>query len=136
MANINTMKTIAENQALKADPWAYALNKFSNGNSDMEDGFKLYKIPSSIPLDEYVRQFPQGKRVSLGEVSTPLRTDRTLYIHDVKGRVIHSTASIDVKDEEILIAKLRPRKTSVIFWCVKKLFFKRPKTRGQHMRKH
>jgi hypothetical protein len=58
-------------------------------------------------LDEYVRQFPKGKGVSLGEVSTPLRTDRTLYIHDVKGRVIHSTASIDVKDEEILIAKLR-----------------------------
>jgi hypothetical protein len=58
MANINTLKTIADNQALKADPWAYALNKFSNGNADtehhtVEDGFKLYKIPSTstIPLD-------------------------------------------------------------------------------------
>jgi hypothetical protein len=72
MANINTLKTIADNQALKSDPWAYALNKFSIGNTDMEDGDKIYKVPSSIPLAEYVRlrQFPKAKYVSLEERNT------------------------------------------------------------------
>jgi hypothetical protein len=135
MANINTLKSIADSQALKSDPWAYALNKFSIGNTDMEDGDKLYKVPSSVPLAEYVRQFPKAKYVSLEERNTPTKTDRVLYIHDIYHRVIHMTASLEVKDEEVFVARLPARKTSLVFWCVKKLFFKRPKTRRQ-MRKH
>ena len=135
MANINTLKTIADNQALKSDPWAFALNKFSIGNTDMEDGDRLYKVPSSIPLSEYVRQFPKAKYVSLEERHTPTKTERVLYIHDIYHRVIHMTASIEVKDEEVLVARLPARKTSLVYWCVKKLLNSGPKTRRQ-MRKH
>lgn len=84
MRNINTLQTIPDNQALKADTWAYALNKFSIGNTDMEDGINcirrllLFTWLKNIAnkLDSFRK--PNTYHLSLEERNTPTKTERAL----------------------------------------------------------
>lgn len=134
--NIQTLKNLNDANVLKnSDPWGFALSKFSHGVDEMEYGDKLYKIPTSIPLDEYARQFPNAKYVSFDPINTPTKTERIFYIHDLKNRVIHQTRSVELKDDVIYVGRLPPKRISLFVWTFKKLFGRRLRTKHE-ARKH
>jgi hypothetical protein len=132
MANINTIKSVAEQNNLKhSDPWGFALSKISRGASpDIEDGDKYYRIPNSEPLSVYMRRFPQAKTVSIEEINTPSKTQRVLHFVDYKFRVIHSTQNVELIDDEIFISLPR-QETTCWNWLLHKMFGRRLQTRHQ-----
>jgi hypothetical protein len=130
MSNVNTLKTMQEAREQKEDRWGFALNKFSKNTSEMEDGDRYYKVPSGETLGQYVRRFPNAKSVSLEEINTPTKTQRILYLHDNKYRVIHSTQNLEVSDEEIYVSLPRARSTC-FGWMMQKLFAPRLHTRNE-----
>lgn len=80
--NIQTLKNLNDTSVLKnSDPWGFALSKFSHGVDEMEYGDRLYKIPTSIPLDEYVRQLPNAKYVSFDPINTPTKRQRKTILY-------------------------------------------------------
>jgi hypothetical protein len=135
MANINTLKTLGEAQAKKSeDPWGFALQNFSTGSINSQ-GDKYFVIPQSLPLREFVQRFPSASYASIEEVNTPVKTVRTLYLHDHRHRIIFSTRDVELIGDEIHVAKLRPPTESYAHWAIRKLFGSRLRTRADMRRR-